>query len=200
MLLTTPVSITDISFAVGYNSVGSFTSHFTGSVSVPPSLFRQKAQNGDSEFPCPAHDSSPAHGAVHGTISLPGGYAGTRVYLGVFTTAFVQHQPADAAVVDIPADGRPSSYYLPNIPKGKWFIHAVGVADSTDPEPWTRRTALVGGRSPVSVAAGTATRAPISLRPRRTTDPPVLLALPDLEAGTARFRTIRGQADQHSSP
>jgi len=118
MLLTTPVSITDISFAVGYNSVGSFTSHFTGSVSVPPSLFRQKAQNGDF----------------------------------------------------------------------------------TDPEPWTRRTALVGGRSPVSVAAGTATRAPISLRPRRTTDPPVLLALPDLEAGTARFRTIRGQADQHSSP
>jgi hypothetical protein len=176
MLLTTPVSITDISFAVGYNSVGSFTSHFTGSVSVPPSLFRQKAQNGDFEFPCPAHDSSPAHGAVHGTISLPGGYAGTRVYLGAFTTAFVQHQPADAAVVDIPADGRPSSYYLPNIPKGKWFIHAVGVA------------------------AGTATRAPISLRPRRTTDPPVLLALPDLEAGTTRFRTIRGQADQHSSP
>ena len=51
MLLTTPVSITDISFAVGYNSVGSFTSHFTGSVSVPPSLFRQKAQNGDFEFP-----------------------------------------------------------------------------------------------------------------------------------------------------
>jgi AraC family transcriptional regulator len=133
MLLTTPVSITDISFAVGYNGVGSFTSHFTGSVSVPLSLFRQKAQNGDFEFPCPVHDPSHAHGAVHGTISLPGGYLCGRTCLPRrLPCCGVRHQPAAAVVVDIPADGRPSSYYLPNIPNGKWFIHAVGVADSTD--------------------------------------------------------------------
>jgi len=193
MLVATPVSITDISFAVGYNSVGSFTSHFTRSVGVSPAQFRRIAQNGGFEFSCPGQDSSPAHGAVHGTISLPGVYAGARAYLGAFPTAVVQYRPAAAVVVDILADGRPSSYRLPNVPRGKWFIHAVGVADSTDPEPWTRRTALVGRHSLVSVTAGTVTRAAISLRPRRMTDPPVLLALPDLEARTARSVPSEGR-------
>lgn len=182
MLMTTSVNITDISFSVGYNSVGSFTSHFTRSVGVSPTLFRRMARNGGFEFPCPGQDSSSAHGAIQGIISLSAAYAGARVYLGAFTSAVVEYRPADAAVVDIPAGGQPSPYRLPNVPPGKWFIHAVGVADTTDPEPWTRRTALVGGHSRVSVTAGATTRATISLRPRRITDPPVLLALPDLEA------------------
>jgi len=185
MLLTTPMSITDISFAVGYNSLGSFTNHFTCSVGVSPSLFRRTARNGGFEFPCPRQDWSPVHGVVYGTISLPAGYAGARVYLGTFKTAVVEQPPGAAAVIDVPADGRPCSYRLTNVPRGTWYIHAVGVADSTDPEPWTRRTALVGTHDPVSVAAGAASRATISLRPRRMTDPPVLLALPDLESRTS---------------
>ena len=182
MLLTTSTSITDIAFAVGYNSVGSFTNYFTASVGVSPRLFRRIAREGGFGFPVPVAGASPAHGAVYGTIALPGGYAGARVYVGAFTTPVVQHAPAAAVLVDIPDDGRPSLYHLPPVPRGKWFIHAVGVADSTDPEPWTRRTALVGAHHPVSVAGGAAARAAISLRPRRMTDPPVLLALPDLEA------------------
>src|ERR1035437_10220649 len=151
------------------------------------------AKNGGVEFSCPGQDSSPAHGAVHGTISLPGVYAGARAYLGAFPTAVVQYRPAAAVVVDLLADGRPSSYRLPNVPRGKWFIHAVGVADSTDPEPWTRRTALVGRHSLVSVPAGPVPRAAFSRRPRRMTDPPVLLALPDLEARTARSVPSEGR-------
>ncbi|MBO0806677.1 MAG: helix-turn-helix transcriptional regulator [Actinobacteria bacterium] len=186
MLVATSVSITDISFSVGYSSVGSFTSHFTRSVGVSPTLFRRMARDGDFEFPCPGQDSSPAHGAVQGTISLPPGHADARVYLGAFTGAVVEHRPAAAVVVDIPAGGLPSPYRLPDVPPGKWFIHAVGVTGITDPGPWTRRTALVGGGGSVSVTAGTATRATIWLRPRRITDPPVLLALPDLETRTRR--------------
>jgi AraC family transcriptional regulator len=184
MLLTTPVRVTDLAFAVGYNSVGSFTSQFTSSVGMPPGMFRRKAQGGDFEFPRPGRDGSPVPGAVHGTISLPRGHAGARVYLGAFSTALVQRPPADAAVVDIPAAGRPSSYCLRRVPAGTWFIHAVEVAGGTDREPWPRGTALVGGRGPVSVAVRTTTLAPVSLRPRRMTDPPVLLALPELEPWT----------------
>jgi AraC-like DNA-binding protein len=192
MLLTTSANITDISFAVGYNSVGSFTNYFTSSVGVSPRLFRRIARDGGFGFPFPTAGASSAHGAVCGTIGLPRGYAGARVYLGAFTTPVVQHQPAAAVLVDIPDDGRPSPYHVPCVPRGRWFIHAVGVADSTDPEPWTRRTALVGGHNPVSVAGGTALAA-ISLRPRRMTDPPVLLALPDLEAWMAGSASSEGR-------
>jgi AraC family transcriptional regulator len=185
MLLTSSTSVTDIALAVGYNSVGSFTNYFTASVGVSPRLFRRIAREEGFGFPFPVAGASPAHGAVYGTIALPGGYAGARVYVGAFPTPVVQHAPAAAVLVDLPDDGRSSLYHLPPVPRGKWFIHAVGVADSTDPEPWTRRTALVGVHHPVSVTGGAATRAAISLRPRRMTDPPVLLALPDLEAWMA---------------
>jgi len=57
----------------------------------------------------------------------------------------------------------------------------VAVADNTDPEPWTRRTLLVGGAGPVTVATATVISARIELRPRRPTDLPILLALPDFE-------------------
>ena len=182
LLLTTSMNITDIAYEVGYNSVGSFTNYFTASVGVSPRLFRRIAREGGFGFPFPVTGASPAHGAVYGTIALPGGYSGARVYVGAFTTPVVQHAPAAAVLVDVPDDGRPSLYHLPCLPRGKWFVHAVGVADSTDPEPWTRRTALVGVHHPVQVTGGAAARAAISLRPRRMTDPPVLLALPDLEA------------------
>jgi AraC family transcriptional regulator len=76
---------------------------------------------------------------------------------------------------------RPHPYRLAGVPHGRWFVHAVAMADTNEPEPWTRRHLLVGG-GPVRIAAGTGTSAPISLRPRGLTDLPILLALPDLEA------------------
>jgi AraC family transcriptional regulator len=81
MLLTGPASITDISFAVGYQSLGSFTNYFTSSVGVSPRRFRRMARNRGFGFPCPATGAPSAQGAVRGTVSLPRGYAGGRVYL-----------------------------------------------------------------------------------------------------------------------
>jgi AraC family transcriptional regulator len=186
LLLTTSVSITDISFAVGYNSVGSFTNYFTSSVGMSPRQFRRAAGAGGSGFPCLAADAAAGEDAVGGMVSLPAGYAGGRVYLGAFTTTVVQYRPAAAVVIDIPDDGQPVPYRLPGVPRGKWFVHAVGLADSIDPQPWTRRVALVGTHDPVPVTAGATARVTVPLRPRRITDPPVLLALPDLALAAVR--------------
>lgn len=185
MLLATTSNITDIAFAVGYNSVGSFTNYFTSSVGVSPSLFRRIARSGGFGFPGAVGDSSSTRGTVYGTLSLPSGYACARIYVGAFSSAIVQSQPAAAVIVDIADGSQPAPYRLPDVPRGKWFVHAVGAADSTDPEPWTSRTALVGVHSPVAVTGGSAARATVSLRTRRMTDPPILLALPDLEAWMA---------------
>jgi AraC family transcriptional regulator len=180
LLVTTSMHVTDIAFAVGYNSLGSFCNHFADSVGIAPGRFRRISRNGGIDvpgFPVP----SPRGGVVTGTISLPDDYGMARVYIGAFPTAIVQYRPASATIVDINATGKPHPYRLEGVAPGRWFIHAVGVADTVDPEPWTRRTLVIGGHAPVPVTAGAGTRAVISLRARRSTDLPILLALPDLE-------------------
>lgn len=46
LLLTTSLKVTDVSFSVGYNSLGSFTNQFTGSVGVSPGKFRLMSRRG----------------------------------------------------------------------------------------------------------------------------------------------------------
>jgi AraC family transcriptional regulator len=180
LLLSTSMSIADISFAVGYNSLGSFTNYFTTSVGVSPGRFRRLARTGQFGLPSTQPNPRAGFGAVGGTISLPEGHGNARVYLGAFRTAIVQHPPAAAVMVDVP-HGRPCCYYLPDVPAGSWFVHAVAVADGVGPDPWAFRTSLVGRRDSVGVAADSVTSAAVRLRRGQLADPPVLLALPDLE-------------------
>jgi AraC family transcriptional regulator len=181
LLVTTSMHVTDIAFAVGYNSLGSFCNHFADSVGIAPGRFRRYSRNGGFEPPGPPPAPSPNRGSVTGTISLPEDHATARVYVGAFTTPIVERRPASAAIVDINTPDKPHPYRLEGLPAGSWFIHAVGVADSADPEPWTRRALVIGGRAGVPVRPGTGTRAVMALRPRRPTDLPILLALPYLE-------------------
>jgi len=77
---------------------------------------------------------------------------------------------------------RLTHYRLTDVPAGEWFVRAVAVANSTDPEPWTSRLSLVGGQpAAVTVTTGTVIQSGICLRPRCRVDLPILLALPDLD-------------------
>lgn len=180
LLLNTSMRITDISFAVGYNSLGSFTNYFTTSVGDSPGRFRRLSRAGRIGLPGPQPNPRIAFGAIAGTISLPEGCGNARVYVGAFRTPIVQHPSAAAVIVDVPS-GRPCCYHLPDVPEGTWFVHAVGVADGIGPEPWTRRTRLVGEHDSVTVTADSVTSTAVRLRRGRSADPPVLLALPNLE-------------------
>lgn len=180
LLLSTSMSVTDISFAVGYSSLGSFTNYFTTSVGVSPGRFRRLSRTGGFGLPSPQPNPGTGFGAVAGTISLPEGHGNARVYVGAFRTPIVQHPSAAAVIVDVPS-GRPSCYYLPDVPEGTWFVHAVGVADGVGPVPWAHRTSLVGGHDSVTVTADSVTGAAVRLRRGRLADPPILLALPDLQ-------------------
>lgn len=197
MLATTSMKVTEISFAVGFDSLGSFTNHFTDSVGISPSRFRRLARDRGFEPPCwprQPRAASRVGGTVGGTISLPEDYRVARVYLGAFSTPIVQGSPASAVVADLISSGQPGRYRLGDVPEGTWFIHAVAVADSIDPEPWTRRSLLIGGHDAVMVSAGAGIRVDISLRPKCLTDLPILLALPDLEAGPDGFAQSGVQA------
>src|SRR5581483_9542172 len=168
MLQTTSMRITDVSLAVGYNSVGSFTNHFTRSVGVSPRRFRRISWNGGFGMPRAAHETVASHGAVTGTISLPAGGVAGRAYLGAFRTPILQHRPAAAVLVNAPG-----GYTLPDVPVGTWFVQAVAAAGPG-------QGLLTGGQIPVTVRANAVTRAAVRLRPAQLIDPPTLLALPDL--------------------
>jgi AraC family transcriptional regulator len=178
MLLNTKMNVTDIAFAVGYNSLGSFSNHFTDSVGIAPGRFRRISQDGGFKLPSPRQDSdAPNSATVTGTIAFPRGYARGRVYLGVFDTPIVQRQPAASVIVETPD----TAFQLAGVPEGTFYLRAVAVSDNMDPEPWTRRTLLVGGVGPMTITADAVISARVELRPRRATDLPILLALPDLE-------------------
>jgi AraC-like DNA-binding protein len=181
---TTTLSIIEISYEVGYNSVGSFTNSFTASVGVPPGRFRRLSRDGARGLPAPPARPRSGYGTVAGTISLPEGYGNARVYLGAFCTPVVQHPSLAAIVVDVPS-GRPVCYSLKYVPEGKWHLLAVAVADGIGPDPQARRTALVGGHgrptATVAVTDDSVTSAAVRLRLRTPADPPILLALPELE-------------------
>ena len=175
MLLIGTMSVAGVSSAVGYSSLGSFTSHFTDSVGISPSRFRHASHHDRASVCGMLPDSPVAEGAAMGTVRLPEGYAVARMYIGIFDSRILQRRPQAATVLDVTSQ-RTHSYWLPRVPDGRWFLHAVAVADTDEPEPWTRRHLLVGGGDQLKSTLGA-----ITLRPRTLTDLPTLLALPDLE-------------------
>jgi AraC family transcriptional regulator len=190
MLLNTNLKVTDISFAVGYNSLGSFTNHFSASVGVSPGRFRRVSGNVDFQQSVVRPLGRPGlDGTVTGTVTKPEGFGWTRVYLGVFGDPIVQRHPIAATVLDVSASDEPHPFRLANVPNGAWFIHAVAAADTMDREPWSRRTVLVDTRTLGLLRPGASVSADILLRHRRPTDLPILLALPDLETQSDRADT-----------
>ncbi|MGW0121080.1 helix-turn-helix domain-containing protein [Streptomyces sp. NPDC003327] len=181
LIESTSMSITDISYAVGYNSLGSFTNSFTSGVGVSPSRYRRLTRGGGDGLPGPEPDPRAGYGTIAGTISLPAGHGNARVFLGAFGTPVVQHPSVASVVVDVPS-GRPSCYSLQHVPEGEWHLLAVAVADGIGPDARSRRTALVAGRgaTTVPVTADGIVSAAVRLRAVRATDPPILLALPEL--------------------
>ncbi|HKB29410.1 MAG TPA: helix-turn-helix transcriptional regulator [Streptosporangiaceae bacterium] len=218
LLVSTSLSVTDISFEVGYNSLGSFTNRFTESVGISPARFRRMSKYGAYEMPSPVRSSSRFCGAVAGSVRLPREYIGARVYVATFKNPIVQGQPVSAAIVEVTSASRSASYRLTDVPAGAWFVQAVAVADTADPEPWTRRSLLVAGQGCyVNVIPDVVVETDIYLRPRRRTDVPILLALPELEtepillalrdpevepipAGVGEGHTERGWQEAHGSP
>lgn len=179
LLLNTAMNVTDVTFAVGFNSLGSFSNHFTDSVGIAPGRFRRLASTGLSWSQRTSLASSCADLTVSGTIAFPKGYADARVFLGVFDTPIVQRRPAAAVVVERADTSGPVFFRLAGVPRGQWHLRAVAVADSSDPEPWTRRTMLVGGCDLDAMADVRC--ATLDLRPKQPTDLPILFALPELE-------------------
>ncbi|WP_103352559.1 AraC family transcriptional regulator [Amycolatopsis sp. CA-128772] len=172
LLATTVISVADISHQVGYNSVGTFSARFSGSVGVSPSGYRQL----HGMAPRIAdRQAQPGSGAtVRGQLRVASAAEVGPVFVGLFAARIAEGAPARYAILP-----GPGPYALTDVPLGSWYVltHAYGTTplDNHGLRPFTGLT------GPVTIHRGvTASLADVRLRPRHGFDPPVLLALPDL--------------------
>jgi AraC family transcriptional regulator len=103
------------------------------------------------------------------------------VYVGIFASPIVQCTPLAAKIIDS-ADDHPLRCVLPNVPSGTWFVHAIAAAHAPGLDQRTDQRLFVDRHDPVTVSTHTVPRVSMRLRPSRPTDPPILLALPDLRS------------------
>jgi AraC-like DNA-binding protein len=178
LLLTTSITVADISHRVGYNSVGTFSTRFSSRVGLSPSAYRQQGGFQHRLAGEPRPGAQPA--IVRGFVSAPPEISPGLVFVGLFPTRIPEGAPVRYAVIE-----SPGPYQLTDVPEGTWHLVAHCVTG-----PLTRRGAgYTGHHGPITVEPGVAARlADLRVRPKRLFDPPVLLALPDLRQRPKPFK------------
>ncbi|MEO8971218.1 MAG: helix-turn-helix transcriptional regulator [Ktedonobacteraceae bacterium] len=182
LLLTTPLSVTDICFAVGFTSTGSFTSRFTQRVGLPPRLLRQRAYAFE---PLPAEPAElrpttssgiPLKHALLGQISTPTTFRGT-IYVGLFNSPIPQGAPVRCTRLS-----SPGLYLLHDIPDGIYHLRAAAFPIASDLQSSLlpgEKMLLGNNASPLVMHHGLVSGIPdLVLHPPRLTDPPLVMGLP----------------------
>jgi AraC family transcriptional regulator len=176
-LLETSLNVTNISYEVGYASLGTFTTRFSRSVGITPSRYRALSQTGIPlpvmAPPCTTHPT----GAIVGLLNMPETDTPMHVYVGAFKTPIPEGAPASCDLLD-----SSGPFQLAALHVGSWYIQAIAVAYADiDPRPWKRRPVFVSDPMHVTVLSGMDIRADIQMRPETPFDLPVLLAVPELD-------------------
>lgn len=185
LLLTTDLSASEVCFEVGYASLGTFTSRFTQLVGVSPVRMRRLPEQLSAvlegtagvERPWipPESEKAGVTFRLHG-----GGLSGSWVFAGLFPGAVPQRRPVAGVLLDAPG-----VYRLGPVPDGSYHLMAAALPRSKDPldslipDP-TLRVGRINGPPLLTRGGGVAGMAELKMRTPRTTDPPVLLALPTL--------------------
>lgn len=164
LLVATSLSVTDISYRVGYQSPGTFTSRFTGSVGVPPTVYRRF--RGEV---LPMFGGEPPNPAAQGMVTLQVEDAPRPTLVGLFPRSVPEGRPARCGVLD-----RSGTLSLDHVPVGTWYFLALSFSRSGD---GIRRT-MMNVRGPVRITPDApAEHLTMRLRPMRAIDPPILVGL-----------------------
>lgn len=182
LLLTTPLSVTDICFEVGYTSTSSFTGRFTQLVGLSPRLLRQKAHAFEplaleqAEFDPTLSSRVPIKHALAGWISAPATFRGT-IYVGLFTSPIPQGAPVRCTKLS-----SSGAFLLMGITDGVYYLRAAAFPASTNlhesllPD---EKLLVDSNTSPLVVRNGHVSGNPnLTLHPPRLTDPPLVMGLP----------------------
>jgi AraC family transcriptional regulator len=186
LLATSTLGITDVCLDAGYNSLGTFTTIFTGFVGVSPNRFRclaaEKSQPRFENLLTEQVNSQNGfrNSIIEGTVSASPSFIGT-IFIGLFPTRVPQGFPIAGTKIILPG-----YYRITGVPDGVHYLLAAGVRGSQN----TRSLLLpaegllhVASAGPISVLTSRSVgQTDLVLRPVDLTDPPVLVALPLLMA------------------
>ncbi|MFP5287568.1 MAG: helix-turn-helix domain-containing protein [Thermoanaerobaculia bacterium] len=176
LLLTTDISVTDICFQVGYNSLGTFTRRFTELVGLSPQRLRALSTFDAAHLAgtfrhahlCSQGDDS---ASTAGRIVVPAGFSGL-IFVGVFSSPVPQGRPIACTVM-----GAPGPCRMPRVPEGRNYLFAAALdLSSSHPNDYflyenVLRGGMQGGAHPGSGGE-------LFLRPADPIDPPILLTFP----------------------
>lgn len=175
LLLRTDDLVADIGHQVGYQSVGTFSARFSGSVGISPRTYRRLGGR-TGRIPESGAQGTGAAFALRGHVTAAQGVEFGPVFVGLFPGPIMEGVPARYTFLD-----RPGAYTLHDVPTGgSWhlFAHAFGYAPDGEPAP----RPFLCHDGPVATRDDLTGRiAEVHLRPWRPFDPPVLLALPDMQ-------------------
>jgi len=183
LVLTTQLSVTELCFQSGYSSLGTFTTHFTKHVGVPPTRLRRMTAPARSNAEPPhatyalRESTQRSTSTVSGNVDGPADIGGL-VFLGLFASAIPQGRPAACTLM-----AGSGEYLIADIPDGRYHLLAAAFPWSDDADSGLSETpSHVGCVAAPLTWSGPAARRNIdlTLRPVNLTDPPVLIALPYL--------------------
>ncbi len=182
LLLTTTLSVTDICFEVGYNSMGSFTSRFTYMVGLPPRLLRQRARAFEPSAQEPAVRSpmissdSAMKRTLLGQVKGPETFQGT-IYVGLFAGPVPQGRPVRCTKIS-----SPGWYLLHDVPDGTYHLRAAAFPMASDLHSSLlpgEKLLLGNNANPVIVRQGRVSGdTNLVLHAPRLIDPPLVMGLP----------------------
>lgn len=180
LLVSTSLTVTDISHRVGYTSVGTFSSRFRASVGVSPTTYRQLGGFAP-HIPMARRSGNTRTATVQGEVFAPSCGTPGLIFIGLFPDGIPQGAPIRCSVLS-----RPGPYVLTSVPPGTWHLLAHSVALGRESMladgPFADDLALaVASSGPITIRPGVPVRhADLALRPSCVLDPPVLLALLDV--------------------
>jgi len=173
--LTTNMSVIDICFEAGYNSLGTFTRRFTDIVGSPPQHFRHMAARVAELPPQRVPVAADCSGEITGVVQGPKAESRAVVCVGMFPTPIPQGRPVDCTILDGPGpfsmrSGRDGIFY---------FSAAMILLSASDIRQMLNDPVLTGRSEAVRIHDGRTVGGPVklTLRPSRLTDPPILVPL-----------------------
>jgi AraC-like DNA-binding protein len=185
LLLTTALDVTDVCYAVGYQSVGTFTTRFTQLVGLSPGRLRLLAPSLDIPRDLPSCVTEDCVSSVPGTVvrgSIDGvGVTPGPLFVGLFPDPIPQGRPVRGTLLH--ATG---PYTLAGVPDGCYYLMAAALPWSANPIGYLlpdERLRVGRSAGPLWVRHGRVYGdGDLILRPHQPTDPPVVVALPSLLA------------------
>jgi AraC family transcriptional regulator len=183
LLLTTHLSVTEVCYTVGYNSLGTFVSRFTQLVGLSPTHLRRLVKQmtpSNWESLCQHFTTlariQPLSSGINGRIKVSDPTS-ELIFVGLFLTPIPQSRPVYYTFLTAPG-----SYRMAPVPDNRYYIITSALTWSQDPLTMLLQEAvLYESIGPVEVANGQLNKpTDVTLRPKCLTDPPLLTALPFL--------------------